>query len=101
MMTDKNKGAQTIIKKVIIVIVLLGSTRYLFKAAFDIQNQVLNSQILEKVILGKEFISSEQGTAMDEFGSNLSATIFTTFTELILRLQLVVILLFIIYVKNY
>lgn len=79
MMTDKNKGAQAIIKKVIIVIVLLGSTRYLFKAAFDIQNQVLNSQILEKVILGKEFISSEQGTAMDEFGSNLSATIFTTF----------------------
>ena len=79
MMTDKKKGTQTIIKKVIIVIILLGSTRYLFKAAFDIQNQILDSQILEKVILGKKFANNEQNAAMSDFGSEFSATVFSTF----------------------
>ena len=79
MMTDKNKGAQTVIKKVVIVIILLGSTRYLFKAAFDIQSQILDSQILEKVILGKKFASNEQNSSMSEFGSDFSSTVFSTF----------------------
>lgn len=79
MMTDKNKGAQTVIKKVVIVIILFGSTRYLFKAAFDIQSQILDSQILEKVILGKKFASNEQNSSMSEFGSDFSSTVFSTF----------------------
>lgn len=79
MMTDKNKGAQTVIKKVVIVIILLGSTRYLFKAAFDIQSQILDSQILEKVILGNKFASNEQNSSMSEFGSDFSSTVFSTF----------------------
>lgn len=76
-MIDKQKGIGKIVAKVIISIVLLGSTQYLFNAAFTIQNKVLESQVLEKVILGSEYAETESG--MRDFGSNLSATIFSSF----------------------
>lgn len=76
-MIDKQKGIGKIVTKVVISIVLLGSTQYLFNAAFAIQNKVLESQVLEKVILGGEYVETESG--MRDFGSNLSATIFSSF----------------------
>lgn len=76
-MFDKQKGIGKIIVKVIVSIVLLGSTQYLFNAAFTIQNKILESQILEKVILGGEYTETESG--MRDFGSNLSSTFFTSF----------------------
>ena len=77
MMFDKQKGVGKIIVKVIVSIVLLGSTQYLFNTAFTIQNKILESQILEKVILGGEYTETESG--MRDFGSNLSSTFFTSF----------------------
>ena len=77
MMFDKQKGVSKIIVKVIVSIVLLGSTQYLFNTAFTIQNKILESQILEKVILGGEYTETESG--MRDFGSNLSSTFFTSF----------------------
>lgn len=76
-MFDKQKGIGKIVVKVIVSIVLLGSTQYLFNAAFTIQNKILESQILEKVILGGEYTETESG--MRDFGSNLSSTFFTSF----------------------
>lgn len=73
-MKDKNKGAATIIKRVLITIILLGSTNYLFNFAFEIQNKVLDSRILEKVILGQD-----DANDLKNFGGNLSGTVFTTF----------------------
>lgn len=52
LMTDKNKGAGNIIKKVIITIVLLGSVNYIFKMAYDIQNYINEDNVLERVLLG-------------------------------------------------
>ena len=76
-MFDKQKGIGKIIVKVIVSIVLLGSTQFLFNAAFTIQDKILESQILEKVILGGEYTETENG--MRDFGSNLSSTFFTSF----------------------
>lgn len=76
-MFDRQKGIGKIVVKVIVSIVLLGSTQYLFNAAFTIQNKILESQILEKVILGGEYTETESG--MRDFGSNLSSTFFTSF----------------------
>lgn len=76
-MFDKQKGIGKIVVKVIVSIVLLGSTQYLFNAAFTIQNKILESQILENVILGGEYTETESG--MRDFGSNLSSTFFTSF----------------------
>ena len=52
LMTDKNKGAGNIIKKVIITIVLLGSVNYIFKMAYDIQNYINEDNVLGRVLLG-------------------------------------------------
>ena len=72
-MTDKNKGAGNIVKKIIIAIVLLGSTSFLFKFAFMAQEKILQSNVLEKIILSRDDVDSSN------FGTNLSATLFTTF----------------------
>lgn len=76
-MLDKSKGVGKIVIKVVVSIVLLGSTQYLFNAAFSIQEKLLDSQILEKVILGGEYTETENG--MKTFGANLSSTFFTSF----------------------
>lgn len=72
-MTDKKKGAGTIIKKVIIVIVLLGSTSSLFKLAFQAQDIIVNNDIVSKVIFGTK------NTDKEKFGSELSYEVFSAF----------------------
>lgn len=72
-MTDKSKGAGAIVKKIVIAIVLLGSTSFLFRFAFKVQDTVLDSHVLEKVFFGNNEIDTES------FGGRLSSTIFTTF----------------------
>ena len=72
-MTDKSKGAGAIVKKIVIAIVLLGSTSFLFRFAFKVQDTVLDSHVLEKVFFGNNEIDTES------FGGKLSSTVFTTF----------------------
>lgn len=50
-MTDKQKGIGSIIKRVLIVIILLGSTNYLFKEAYILQDRIIESRLIEKIIL--------------------------------------------------
>ncbi len=78
--TDKEKGAFNIVKKVLIVIVLIGITPYLFDFAFDIQNKILgandsNSNVISRLLL-PEVVET------DNFGGVLSANIFLSFYDL-------------------
>lgn len=75
-MFDKQKGAANIIKKIIISIVLLGSVQFLFDFAFKVQQQILASNVLEKVILNTD---DDDYYNKENFGRKLSATIFTSF----------------------
>lgn len=65
-MTDKQKGIGNIIKKVLIVIVLLGSTRFLFSEAYKLQDKLIDSRIVEKIILPNfSFSKDEDGNEYD------------------------------------
>lgn len=74
LMTDKNKGAGNIIKKVIITIVLLGSVNYIFKIAYDIQNYINEDNVLGRVLLGD--IDSKY---KNEPGKMVANNLFKTF----------------------
>ena len=74
-MFDKKKGAGNIIAKIIIAIVLLGSTSTIFKFAFTLQERIVDSHIISKVI----FDSQKE---IDNFGGELSANVFTAFYRL-------------------
>ena len=52
--TDKQKGIGNIIKKVLIVVILLGSVHFLFNTAYSFQDLLLNDEnnVISKVILG-------------------------------------------------
>ena len=61
-MLDKKKGAANIIKKIIISIVLLGSTSTLFNLAFKAQDLIIDNQIIGKIIFNS---SSSNGYDSD------------------------------------
>ena len=88
-MLDKKKGAANIIKKIIISIVLLGSTSTLFNLAFKAQDLIIDNQIIGKIIFNT---SSSNGYDSDSlystpensstFGGRLSAEVFSAFYRL-------------------
>lgn len=71
-MFDKQKGVFNIVKRMFIVVVLLGTTPYIFDMAFDAQHLIIDSNIIPKVITGKNV-----GT--EDFGSDLAWYTFSSF----------------------
>ena len=49
--TDNEKGAVSVIKKILIVIVMLGVSSSVFNLLFDIQKNVISSGVISKVLL--------------------------------------------------
>lgn len=79
-LSDKDKGPLNIIKKFIIVIVLLGTSRYIFDLLFNFQNIILanddgSGSIIEKLILPYEINS-------DSFGRAISANFMAQFYQI-------------------
>ena len=68
-MTDKEKGAGNIAKKIIIVIVLIAFTPEVFSLAYKAQNVLLKNQIISKIVLGKQNI--EMSTYGRSFAANM------------------------------
>ncbi|MGN1311608.1 MAG: conjugal transfer protein TrbL family protein [Bacilli bacterium] len=75
-MADNKKGAGNIIKKIVIAIVLLGSTSTIFKLAFRAQDLIVDSHIISKIIFNNDIEETES------FGGRLSAEVFTAFYRL-------------------
>ena len=75
-MVDNKKGAGNIIKKIIIAIVLLGSTSTIFKLAFRAQDLIVDSHIISKIIFNNDVEETES------FGGRLSSEVFTAFYRL-------------------
>ena len=75
-MSDKQKGIGNIIKKIIIAIVLLGSTSTIFKLAFRAQDLIVKSNMISKIIFKNDM------EEVNSFGGRLSAEVFTAFYRL-------------------
>lgn len=71
--TDKEKGASNIVKKMIIVVVLIAMVPTIFEKAYDLQNIIFENQLFSKIILGK------QNTNMASYGKKFSANLFGMF----------------------
>ncbi len=78
--SDKEKGAASMIKKSIIVIVLLGSISFIFKEAYHIQDIVMGNtgkyktNLIASILVPGDYIASKEG-----FGGGLSYTLLTSF----------------------
>lgn len=75
---DSKQGIGNIIKKVLIVVILLGSTRYIFNFAFDLQSRLIESDVVGNLILGPSYIEENKYSA----GTNLAWFTFTQFYTL-------------------
>lgn len=73
-MTDKSKGYASIIKKIIISIILLGSVSAIFNFAYEFQDAILDDEIIPRLILGNNSLIDEIDS-----GSVISYELFNTF----------------------
>ncbi len=74
-MSDKNKGAGKVITKAVIVVALLGFTPFIFRQAYNLQNALVESNVLGKIILG----TSSANDDVSNFGSKLASYTFFSF----------------------
>lgn len=74
-MLDKEKGMFSVIKRILIVLVALGISTFVFEFMFQFQNYVIENKILYKVILPV----SDTKVETDKFGKVLAARTFTAF----------------------
>lgn len=70
--SNKNGGFTDIVKKVLVVIMALGISTTAFNMLYGIQNAVINSNIISKILLPFEVNTND-------FGAVLGAEIFTAF----------------------
>lgn len=75
-MSDNKVGIGNVIKKVLIVIVLLGSTRFIFNEAYDINKKLVDSHVVDTVILGPNLASNNDNSSNS---SKLAWYSFSTF----------------------
>lgn len=79
-MTDKEKGAQNIIKKMVIVIVLLAFVPKIFSLSYKVQNSIIRNELLTKIIIGKTSVKNGNiNTTADKFGNTFSAIMLHQF----------------------
>lgn len=88
---DKEKGAVSIIKRVIVVIVLIGTSSFIFNSLFSIQTTVINSNIISKILLpyqvnikvnNQDVPQAESLTSNSKFGAILSEELLMGFYEI-------------------
>lgn len=72
--SDKEKGVGSLVKKVVVVIAALALTPAVFTEVYNIQGVLLDSHVVEKVILG-----AENNSNLDEFSPQFSYYIFRSF----------------------
>lgn len=75
--SDKEKGAVSIIKKAIIVIVLLGASNGAFGLLYKVQNQIIDSNVISNIILPYKI----EGEAKENFGNLLSMQLLMAFYQ--------------------
>ena len=73
--TDKEKGIGSIIKKILVVILLLGMTPIIFKTGFALQEAIIEDNTIGRIILG-----DEAGNTSD-LGRTFTANLYTSFAD--------------------
>lgn len=73
--TDKEKGIGGIIKKVMVVVLLLGMTPTIFKWGFELQEAIIKDNTIGNVILGTK--ASNTG----EMGKSFAINLFASFAD--------------------
>ena len=78
-MLDKQKGMGNIVKKVLIVVVLLGSIHFVFNKAYQLQTILLSGEnnLIAKIFFNKS--GDEAAEDNESLGPQLSWTIFSSF----------------------
>lgn len=82
---DMQKGIPGAIKKVILVIIMLGTSTYVFALLSNVQTAILSNDAIPKLLLpktiNKEYVDSAGQTKQISFGSRFSGELFLAFWQ--------------------
>lgn len=73
--TDKEKGIGSIIKKILVVILLLGMTPIIFKTGFAFQEAIIKDNTIGRIILGDEASNTS------ELGKIFTVNLYASFAD--------------------
>jgi len=73
--SDKEKGGGGLVKRILIVIVLMAFTPQIFGIAYDLQNRIISSEVIPKVLI-KNYNPANYG---NKAGGNFSSTLLNMF----------------------
>lgn len=87
---DKEKGAGKIVTNIVITLVLIVAVPMLFNYARDLQTKVIGEQMIEKMLMGKDYNSTGEGAVQEKgelrinaqnytLGNSLSRAVFSVF----------------------
>jgi hypothetical protein len=71
--TDKEKGFGNILQRIVMVVVLIAFVPTIFSLAYKLQNRIIESQVITKVILGRS------GGNYNTYGNEFSAVMLSQF----------------------
>lgn len=81
-LTDKEKGIANIVKKIILVVVMLGISQFAFRLLYALQVEVVESDIIRKFLIPYDMDEE----AKENFGGIISADLFLAFYKIDERL---------------
>lgn len=73
---DKELGIGNLLKKIVVVILLLGFTPTIFSIAHEIEQTIIQKQIISKILLAKEMPEDE---SFESYGRAVAITTFESF----------------------
>lgn len=80
-LTDKGKGFGKLISNVVISLILLVATPTLFDVAFDIQGDILKTNVVYQVVTGKKAATGDDlYDSSEKFAEQLSFSVFSSFS---------------------
>lgn len=77
--SDKEKGFASIVKRIIISIILLGITPFLFDAAFDFQEAIVGSRNDTNNVIYRIIVADDVIYSSNSFGQRLATDLFFSF----------------------
>ena len=77
-MSDKEKGAFSIIKRALLVIVMLGASNFAFQSLYKMQNLIIQENVISKLILPYQINDND----INNFGNILSKELIGSFYQM-------------------
>jgi len=78
--SDKEKGGGGLVKRILLVILLMAFTPRIFTMAYDLQERIISSEVIPKVLIGSNYTPDDYNNKGGAFARNLLQIFYEPYT---------------------